>query len=758
MEKGTKGTRSLLALAAGRRAKWVVLALWVVVVGATAPLGGRLESVQENDQSSFLPAKAESTRVLDLRERFSSRAETPAVVVYRRKGGLAPEDRARVAADLEAIKKAGIEGVRTPSPPIPSGDGKALLFAVPIATDGDNGTLVDAIGRVRDRVEGNGGGLEVGVTGPAAFSADLVEVFGSADTKLLLATAAIVAVLLLLTYRSPFLWLVPLIAVGLAEAVSRAAYYGLGEAGLTISGQTSGLATVLLFGAGTDYALLLVARYREELRRHEDRHEAMARALEGAGPAILASAGTVALGLLCLLVADLNNNRGLGPVGAAAVALALAAMLTALPALLAVLGRGVFWPYVPRYGSASGEEPRLFSGLGRLISPRPRKVWVFTALVLIVMAAGLFKLDTGLTSLDAFRASVGSVKGQKILSESYPSGSGAPTTVVVRPAREAEKVRDAAANSPDVARVGAIERSGDLARFDVTLSPEPYGQKAFAAVKTLRERVRNAAGNGALVGGPTAQELDVRRAVVRDTAVIVPLVLSVVLAILALLLRAVVAPLVLIATVVLSFAASLGASVLVFDRVFGFPGIDPSLPLLAFVFLVALGVDYNIFLVARAREEAGRIGTRAGMLKALALTGGVITSAGLVLAGTFSVLGVLPLVVLTEIGFIVAFGVLIDTAVVRSVLVPALILDAGPKIWWPGSASVDGLREGTEAKPEADGLVTGRRPSGNRGEESRPLLPRSRSNLEESARGWEHQGHWDTPGPAPTTDGRGGDR
>ena len=701
MEKGTKGARSLLGLAAGRRAKWAVLVLWLVVAVLSVVFGRRLESVQKNERSSFLPADAESTRVVELEERFATEEAAPAVVVYRREGGLEPADFERAEADRRAVESAGLRGAGTPSPPIPSEDGDALLFAVPIVAGEDVEVLAEAVEEIRDEVgAGAGGGLEVAVTGPAGFSADLVEVFGSIDTRLLLATAAIVALLLLLTYRSPFLWLVPLVAVGLADAASRASSYFLAEAGLTISGQTAGLVTVLVFGAGTDYALLLVARYRDELRRHEDEHEAMARALRRAGPAILASAGTVAVGLLCLLAAELNSNRSLGPVAAVGILLALLAMLTALPALLLVAGRRVFWPYVPRYGSASREGSRLFAGIGRLIYPRPRRVWVFTALALAAMALGLFRLDTGLNSSEAFRAEVESVRGQDLISASYPAGTGAPATVVA-PQEGVERARAAASELPGVARVGGIERAGDLARFDVTLEPEPYGEEAFDAVSGLRERVKEAAGPDTLVGGPSAQELDVRQSALRDAAVVVPLVLLAVLAILGLLLRAVVAPLVLAATVVLSFAAALGASVIAFESLFGFPGIDPGLPLLAFLFLVALGVDYNIFLMDRAREEAARVGTGRGMLRALAVTGGVITSAGLVLAGTFSVLGVLPLVVLTEIGFVVAFGVLLDTFVVRSVLVPALVLDAGSRIWWPGSPS---RKEGVdEGRPEEIG-------------------------------------------------------
>jgi RND superfamily putative drug exporter len=456
---------------------------------------------------------------------------------------------------------------------------------------------------------------------------------------------------------------------------------------VVINGETSGILIVLVFGAGTDYALLIVARYREELRRHQDKHEAMQFALGRAGPAILASGSTVVAGLLCLLVATLNSNRGLGPVGAIGIVLALAAMLTLLPALLVILPRGVFWPFVPRFGSDAHEHTGFYARVGSWISRRHTVVAVTAIAVLAVMAFGLLRLNTNLSSLDAFRGSVESVHGQQLVAASYPQGATAPTDVVVQPASDVQAAMDAAARTPGVSAVDqqSLQHVGNLAAFQVVLQDDPYSTAAQVAIKDLRSNVKAAAGTGALVGGPTAVQLDVNSAATRDFAIIAPLVLLVVFVILALLLRALVVPLVLIGTVILSFASALGASVLVFEYVFKFKGVDASLPLLAFIFLVALGVDYNIFLMARAREETVSLGTRPGMLRALAVTGGVITSAGVVLAGTFSVLGVLPLVALTEIGFIVAFGVLMDTLVVRTLLVPALTLWIGPRVWAPSA-------------------------------------------------------------------------
>ena len=699
----------------GRRTKWAVLAFWIVVAGLIAPFAGKLESVEKNESSSYLPGSAESTKVLAITDKFQGGEVASAVVIYHRESGLTKADLQRAAGDYCAIQQMDLKGTPPPPPgpcppeaapgseagqqgasslwvpPIPSRDGKAVIYGVPIQAGGGGDVLVNDVDAIRAHVGEGGDGLIIKVTGGAGFSADAVKIFGNIDTTLLLWTAGIVAVLLLITYRSPVLWLIPLFTVAFAEQCARAVAYGLAQHGVVINGETAGVLVVLVFGAGTDYALLIVARYREELRRHEDRHESMAFALRRTAPAILASGLTVVCGLLCLLAASLNSNRGLGPVSAIGVILALSAMLTLLPAVLVILGRWVFWPFVPHYGSADHTETGPWARIGRLVSKRPRAVWITTTLVLGCLAFGLLRLDTNLSQLSGFRGSVDSVQGQKLLQQSFPSGATAPTDVVVTPAANVDRAIAAVKATPGVAQVLPPQTLGDVAHFQVILKPDPYSPQAFDAVDALRENVQQAAGPGALVGGQSAIQLDANRAAVRDFKVIAPLILCVVLVILALLLRAIVAPVLLIATVILSFLASLGTSVLVFEFVFKFGGIDPGIPLLCFVFLVALGVDYNIFLMARVREESLVSGTRQGMLKALAVTGGVITSAGFVLAGTFSVLAVLPLVVLTEIGFIVAFGVLLDTLVVRSVLVPALTLDVGGRMWWPSAlARADG--------------------------------------------------------------------
>jgi RND superfamily putative drug exporter len=476
------------------------------------------------------------------------------------------------------------------------------------------------------------------------------------------------------------------LSAGVALIVAQAVIYLLAEhAGLVVNGQSAGILTVLVFGAGTDYALLLVARYREELRRHEDRHEAMAVALHRAGPAIIASGSTVILGMLCLLFAETNSTRSLGPVAAIGVLVALLVMISLLPALLVICGRWLFWPVKPQYGSAEPTTRGFWARAGNRIARRPRLVWVCTALALAVLSIGIVKLDAnGLTNAESFTGRPDSVVGEEVLAQHFPEAGGAGTPVaIVADEAAAEQVRTVAAGTPGLGQVTTpVVRDGH-AYMEGTLTDPPDSAAAYATIDRLRAAVHAVPDANAMVGGGTAINLDLQRAAKHDRNLIVPIVLAVVLVILMVLLRAVVSPLILIATVVLSFAAALGASALIFDWVFGFGGADSSLPLFVFVFLVALGIDYNIFLMTRVHEESRRYGTRRGALIGLAATGGVITSAGAVLAGTFAVLGTLPLVFLAELGFAVALGVLLDTIVVRSVLVTALNLDVGRHIWWP---------------------------------------------------------------------------
>jgi RND superfamily putative drug exporter len=494
----------------------------------------------------------------------------------------------------------------------------------------------------------------------------------------------------------------PLFTVLLAEAVVRGLGTLLADAGLVVNGQTGGILLVLVFGAGTDYALLLTARYREELRRRDDKYEAMRIALQQGGPAIVASAGTVVATLLCLSLASVNSTAGLGPVGAMGVAVAAVAMLTLLPALLLVGGRRAFWPFVPNPGSERSSGEGFWGRLGRAIERRHRVAWVATALALAALALGTLTLDQDLTTANAYRGAVESVQGQRLLERSFPAGESAPTIVLVTDPSKTQAALAAARSADGVTRVGPTERTDAAARFTVVLAGDPFGQEGFASIAPLRRDLRAAVGDAALVGGPTAEEADLRSAVARDTKLLIPLVLAVVFGILVVLLRAVTAPVMLIATVVLSFAAALGGSLILFELFADFPGEDPSYPLFAFIFLVALGVDYNIFLMARVREERLALPTREAMLRGLAVTGGVITSAGIVLAGTFSVLAVLPLVALTQIGVTVAVGVLLDTLVVRSVLVPALTFDLGDRVWWPSRLSRSSRRGRAAATERAE--------------------------------------------------------
>ncbi|HSO53969.1 MAG TPA: MMPL family transporter, partial [Actinomycetes bacterium] len=633
--------RKLAGVPAGRWSKWVVVLAWVAIAVALGPLGGRLTSVQKNDTVSYLPRHAESTRVNAELQRFPDAKQVTAVVVYRRDSGLTPADRARAEADRAALARRLLGGAQAP-PLATSPDGKALVLSLPLPTTGTTTEagkqLVDMVDQIRSLVGHGSGGLRVAVTGPAGYSADSIKVFQQIDTKLLLATALVVALLLIVTYRSPWLWLVPLLSVGLAYQVAAAVVYLLARyAGLTVNGLSQGILTVLVFGASTDYALLLVARYREELRRHQDKHGAMRAALGSAGPAILASGATVTIGLLCLLVAELNSTRGLGPVGAVGIIAALAAMLTLLPAVLVIFGRGLFWPFVPHFGSTHPEQASMWGRIGLRIQRRPRLVWMVTVLVLMVMAAGLVDTRTGLNQDQAFRGQPDSVVGQRLLEASFPSGATAPISVVAT-AAAAPAVLQAVQATPGIATARLTGRAGDLVEISATETATPGGTASTATVQRLRQRVHAITGAQALVGGAPAIDLDVNQATAHDRAVIIPLVLVVVLMILAALLRAIVAPLLLIVTVILSFAAALGVSTVVYDKVFGFAGSDVSVPLYAFIFLVALGIDYNIFLMTRVREESSRLGTHEGTLRALAVTGGVITSAGLVLAATFSVL------------------------------------------------------------------------------------------------------------------------
>ncbi|MFC8734612.1 MMPL family transporter [Luteimicrobium sp. NPDC057192] len=682
-----------------RWTKWIVIGFWLVVLAVLGPLAGKLGGVQSNDAKNWLPESAESTQVLDVASTFSDPDTLPAVVVYVRDdgGNLTQADLAAVAEDAKTFgQRDDLDGKVVG--PVPSQDGKAAQVVVPLNL-GPNGWdhAADAVAELRQVADDGPPDLGAYVTGPAGQAADSSKAFEGIESTLLFAAAGVVIVILLLTYRSPVLWLLPVISAGVALTVAQAVIYLLAEhAGLTVNAQSAGILTVLVFGAGTDYALLLVARYREELRRHGDKHEAMGLALHRASPAIIASGATVALGMLCLLVAQMSSTSGLGPVAAIGIVVGLLVMLTLLPALLVACGRWVFWPRIPHEGQAEPTENGVWAKVGRRIARGPRRTWVVTSVILAVCTLGVTQLGaTGLTTAESFRGEQPSVTGQQVLEKHFPGGAGEPV-VVVSNAAQADEVRTAFAGTGgiDASTVTKPVTKDGVAYLEGTLTAAPDSQAAYDTVDRVRDAVHAVPGADAKVGGSTAVNLDVLRASWSDTERIIPLILLVVFVILALLLRAITAPLILIGTVVLSFGAALGVSALVFRHVFGYAGADPSLPLFVFVFLVALGIDYNIFLMTRVREEAGKLGTRRGALVGLAATGGVITSAGLVLAGTFATLGTLPLVTFAEIGFAVAFGVLLDTLIVRSVLVTALNLDVGRSMWWPSRLSREERRSG----------------------------------------------------------------
>jgi RND superfamily putative drug exporter len=660
-----------------------MLAVWIGLVVGGFSLAGKLDSVTRDGQADYLPASAQSTLVLQAEAELPGGENGLLVVVSERSNGFQPGDREAVArGQAELAKQFGINADASPQI-VESDDGTALMYSLPLEGDAvaeDAGATADARKVLADQPDG----LDVYVTGPTPLGADMDEVFDAVDSRLLLATAVVVALLLIVTYRSPLLWLVPLLSVGVAAITSMGTVYALTQAfDFTITSMSSALLIVLVFGAGTDYALLLVSRYREELHRHARPIDAMLAALRAAGPAILASAATVVAGLLCLLAADLNSISSLGPVGAAGIGASLLVMLTLFPALLVLFGRRAFWPFVPRLGAEVRASGSRWAQLGEVISRRRVVGWVAPLLILGGLALGTVGVSSALPQLDQFARSVpDSVTGAKLIEARYPDQGGQPLTVMSRP-DDSREVLAAVEGTSGVARAGIGRSSDDWVEIAAIPVDAPESTGETATIKQLRENVREVAGEAALVGGPSAEKLDEAETNKSDRNLVMPLILLVVLVILGLLLRAIVAPLVLIATVVVSYFGALGLCNLLFDHVLGFAGLESSVPLIGFLFLVALGVDYNIFLMTRVREEAFRHGTVEGTKRGLAATGGVITSAGVVLAATFAVLASLPLVMLVEIGLLVAVGVLIDTLVVRSIVVPALTMSLGSRIWWP---------------------------------------------------------------------------
>ena len=675
----------------------VVLLAWLVVGGVGGPFTGRLAEVQENDSSAFLPESSESTRVADIAAEFQGGSSLPAVVVWQadgaQEGGAGQVTPLLAAAATDRLSRAGAlpDVAGEPVGPLPSADGQALQAVVPFSGDLGGTELTERVEQLRALLADMPDGTAY-VTGPAGIFGDFGEAFSEIDGLLLVVALTVVLVILLAVYRSPLLPLLVIVTGVLALGAAGGVVYVMTDAGLlTLNGQSQGILFILVVGAATDYSLLLVARFREELRAAE-KGPAMATALRRTVEPVLASGGTVVLGVLCLLASELSSTASLGPVAAVGVVFAMLSALTFLPAALVLLGRAAYWPSRPRRGSPGVEEAGLWGRVARQVARRPRRVWVGVTVVLGLLCLLAPRLDTGgVAQADIFLEEVESVVGQDVLAEHFPAGQGTPA-LVVGPADATPALLEAVGGVDGVASavpLGAGPPAGGeplvvdgRVLLQATLAvPE---DEAGDVVRDLRSTVREVS-PAALVGGAAAIETDVNDASSRDLRLIVPLVLAVIGVVLALLLRSLLAPLLLVGTVVLSFGATLGVAWVVFEQVLDLPGGDPSIPLFAFVFLGALGIDYNIFLMTRLREEAAVIGTRAATVKALGVTGGVITSAGVVLAATFGALAVLPVLFLLQIAFLVAFGVLLDTLVVRGLLVPGLVHDLGRVVWWPSA-------------------------------------------------------------------------
>lgn len=675
--------RGLSSVIIGRKSAWVALATAAVFAALVTALAGQNGATGGADS---LPPGAKSAKVQDRLEQFPGGERAPVIAVFSHDGDRL--SRVDLAAANRIGDRLGEKVAEKVSPPIPSPDGEAAIVNVPVKTNLSSSESVDTIESLRSEVSKAGvpDGLEVQITGGPAFGADIASSFDGANFLLLAVTVSIVAVLLIITYRSPILWLVPLGVVGVADQLATTVDGKLADwFGLQFD---SGIISVLVFGAGTNYALLLISRYREELRRTDNHRTGLLRALRAAAPAILASNLTVVLALLTLVLATVPSTSGLGVAAAVGLVIALIFGLLILPAALAVCGRKLFWPFVPRNDEEERSQSGIWSRIANAVVKRPAIVVGAAVVVLAALAAGLSGAQLGLSQTEQFRVNAESVEGFDTLSRHFPAGSSEPATIVANTS-EADAVAKAASGVDGVVRATEVgtSRTG-LTEINAVLDAPPGTEASYDAVRDLRGAVHSVPDADAVVGGQVAQDLDIRNASIHDLELIVPLILVVVFVILIVLLRAFVAPVVLITANVLSSLAAIGAGTWVGTHVFDFPALDINVPLLAFLFLVALGIDYTIFLVTRAREETPEYGTITGMTRAVAATGGVITSAGIVLAGVFAALGVLPLMTLAQLGLIVGLGVLIDTLLVRTIMVPALFALIGCRIWWPGKLSM----------------------------------------------------------------------
>lgn len=663
------------------RTSWIVL-----VAGLAATVGLFVAAGYQSADSAppvGLPDSAESIQVADLQEQFSDDDATSGILVFGRESG--ELDEADLAAITERTVELGdiaLDGFVPP--PTVSEDGTTALVVVPLEIEESVSVQAERADEIRAiAADGLPDGIEVWFTGAEGFLVDISAVFAGANFVLLGVTALVVAVLLIVSYRSPVLWIVPLAVVGVADFIAGIAARLVADAsGITLDGSVTGILSVLVFGAGTNYALLLIARYRDELRLNQDRRDAMAIALRGAGLAIIASGSTVALALATLLFGELSGNRSLGLAGAVGIVVAMAYALIVLPAALVVFGRWLFWPLVPRYGTRDTISRSPWGKLGRAVSKRPIVVAIVGFLVLGAMASGLSTLTVGLSQNDRFIVKPEAVLGQERIAEAFSAGSTAPAAVIV-PVGDVDEVTEGLLEVDGVDEVRPGPANDDIAQLDVVLDADPESAESFAIIADLRTALDDLGDGSGLVGGIDAEGLDLRDAQQRDQNLVIPLILVLVLVVLIVLLRSLLAPLLLLVAVVASFFSAVGIGSILFETVFGFPGVDTNVLLFSFLFLVALGVDYSIFLVTRAKEEVPVLGTSEGMIRALAATGGVITSAGILLAAVFAVLGVLPLITLTQVGVIVCVGVLIDTLLVRTVIVPAMAFIAKDRFWWP---------------------------------------------------------------------------
>jgi len=701
-----------------RRSWWVALLMLVLGLVAIGALG---EAERTPSVTDTLPVGAGSTTALELQQRLPQGDDSTAIALFTaERGTLRPDQITAVTRAVTA--RLGAPATAGPPPVTVAPDGTAAIAVLPVDATSATQTIEQVRALRADLRAAAPDGVTVQLTGPAAVQADLGAVFDGADVNLLLATATVVALLLLITYRSPILWLVPLTVVGVADRLAAvAATHVLAGAGVPWDESTVGILSVLVFGAGTDYALLLISRYRDELRLTPDRYQAMAAAVRRAGEAIVSSALTVVLGLLTLLLSVIPSTRGLGLASAVGIVVAAGYALIVLPCVLVLFGRWVFWPLVPRVGQAQLVDTRtLWRRVGGLVAARPRTFVAATLALLAVMAVGLGQIRTGLSPSDQFLDKPEAIAAAERLGRSFPAGSADPTQVLTT--ADPQRVVQAVTAVDGVASARPTAGADGLAQVDIVLTAPPGSDAAQRTIENLREALAGV--DGTYVGGTEAQALDASDANSRDRLIILPLILALVVGALLVLLRSVTAAAILVATVVATYLAALGASWWLFTGVLGFEALDGGAPLITFLFLVALGVDYNIFLVTRAREEAERHGARQGMLRALTATGGVITSAGILLAAVFAVLGVLPLVVLAQIGVVICVGVLLDTLLVRTVLVPGIALLLGERFWWPRKVSPEDYRANRvgsavpvrAAAAVREGMV--RRPTGRDGRKS----------------------------------------